>query len=78
MYIRVSKDVTIRLDPVRQVNISLSTPYEMVVDDNWGEIVIGLDLKGIQEFADCLEEFLNEEADRGQSGPDSTTNRLPA
>lgn len=75
VFIRVNRDITIRLIPAKPIR---THPYEMIVDDNWSEIVVGMDLRGIREFKDCLEEFLNEETDRGQSGPDSTPNRLPA
>lgn len=77
MYVKVDRDTTIQIKPVKNLLV-FNKPYEIVVDDNWSEIVIGADLRGLIELKDCLEEFINEETGRGQSGPNSAPNRLPA
>ncbi len=61
MFIKVNPDITIRLQS------SDIRPYEMVINDGWSEIVIYMDLADIEEFRDCLEEFVDEAEGRRQS-----------
>ncbi len=74
MYLRINKDIAIQ---IKRATVG-KYPYDLILDDNWSEIVVNTDLRGLTEFKDGLEEFINEETDRGQSGPDSASNRLPA
>lgn len=74
MYLRVNRDVVIQLTKATFGKY----PYDLILNDEWSEVVVNTDLRGLTEFKDGLEEFINEETDRGQSGPNSAPNRLPA
>lgn len=61
MYLRINRDITIQLKPADVGKY----PYDLILDDDWSEIVVNTDLRGLREFKDSLEEFINEETDRG-------------